>query len=485
MPILILLISLLLCLPATIHAEEIPSNLKALHLLNRLGFGPRPGDIKRVNSMGIEAYIQQQLYPDYIVEPTELTNKLNGFLTLNMTPPELLEQYWPMPKGQKLTPVERMARRQEARIIMKEAREARLMRAIESPRQLQEVMTDFWFNHFNIYAEKDLDRIFTGAFEEEAIRPFALGHFKDLLEATAKHPAMLFYLDNWRNVQPGTGRGKNADQGINENYARELMELHTLGVNGGYTQNDVVALAHIHTGWSFGKDTRRTDPYGFVFNVRRHDMSDQVFLGNTIPGQGQEEVEEALDILAHHPSTAHHICYQLAEYFVSDNPDEDLVKTLAQKFLSTDGDIREVLNTLFHSAQFWDQKNYGNKFKTPYQFIISSIRATGENVVNYLPLVGALMQQGMPLYGCLTPDGYKHTQDAWLNPDSMLRRLSFVTALSNGNIKINFDHQHVDASDLADTLGNALSPKTTDALDKAPVRLQAALILGSPDNMRY
>jgi uncharacterized protein (DUF1800 family) len=473
------------CLLINSRADEIPSDLKVYHVLNRLGFGPAPGDIQRVRAMGVEAYIQQQLSPDTIALPDGLAQKLDSLATLHMTPLDLLQEYWPMHPGQKLSAEERKERRQKSQIIMIEARQARLMRAIESPRQLQEVMTDFWFNHFNIYAEKELDRLWTGAFEEETIRPNALGRFRDLLEATARHPAMLFYLDNWKNVAPGTGRGKNANQGINENYARELMELHTLGVNGGYTQDDVVALARILTGWGFGRDPERTDRYGFLFNRRRHDFSDKTFLGHAVQGTGEDEVEEVLDILARHPSTARHICYQLAEYFVSDDPDEDLVNSLAQKFLSSGGDIREVLNTLFHSPQFWDRKNYGHKFKTPYQYVISSIRATGQKVDNFQPLLGALMQQGMPLYGCLTPDGYKHTQDAWLNPDSMLRRLSFATALSNGNVKINDNPLRVDPLALSESMGNHFSSQTDGAVKKAPERLKAAMLLGSPESMRY
>lgn len=230
---------------------------------------------------------------------------------------------------------------------------------------------------------------------------------------------------------------------------------------------------------------QRTDKYGFVFNLRRHDFSEKTLLGRTIPGSGEDEVEQVLDMLANHPSTAHHICYQLAEYFVSDHPDEELVNSLAQTFLSSGGDIRQVLRALFHSAQFWDTRNSGNKFKTPYQYAISSIRATGQTIENGRPLLGFLYQQGMPLYGCLTPDGYKHTQDAWLNGDTMLRRLSFATALSNGSIKINDSPQRPDPLQIAATMGNNFSSRTREAVDRAPQRLRAALLLGSPESMRY
>ena len=205
---------------------------------------------------------------------------------------------------------------------------AHLMQAIESPRQLQEVMVDFWYNHFNVYAQKGLDHLWIGNYERQAIRPYVLGHFRDLLEATAKHPAMLFYLDNWQNVDPDSfvRQGARKSRGINENYARELMELHTLGVNGGYTQDDVIALARILTGWGF-RGRPKVDPdhaFEFYFNGRHHDSNDKFFLGQTIEGNGQQEVEEALDILAQSPATAKHISFQLAQYFVADDPDPAL-----------------------------------------------------------------------------------------------------------------------------------------------------------------
>jgi uncharacterized protein (DUF1800 family) len=348
-------------------------------------------------------------------------------------------------------------------------------------------MVDFWYNHFNVYAQKGLDHLWVGDYEREAIRPYALGHFRDLLEATAKHPAMLFYLDNWQNVDPNsfTRSGKKS-RGINENYARELMELHTLGVNGGYTQDDVIALAHILTGWGFrGRPKGSSEvSYEFYFNDRRHDDSDQVFLGRSIQGDGEQEVEEALDILAKSPATAKHICFQLAQYFVADDPDPALVEQLAQKFESTDGDIRAVLQAIFESPQFWDEKNYGNKFKTPYQYIISAVRASGEEVTNYRPLIGMLQQLGMPFYECQTPDGYKNTQEAWLNPDGMLRRINFATALAFGRININDDQFPIPYDDLMGVFGDSLSSSTREVIQNAPARLRAVLVLGSPEMMK-
>jgi len=474
--------------PSLVLAEEIPSQLKALHVLNRLGFGPAPGDIDRVNAMGVENYIHQQLYPDTIAEPSSLTGELNKLGTYSLDTSELFEEYGPPPKvdGQKPDRALIRAQSKKARIILHEAVQARLMQAIESPKQLQELMVDFWYNHFNVYGQKELDRLWVGDYEREAIRPYVLGHFRDLLEATAKHPAMLFYLDNWQNVNPNNvmKRHGKKSRGLNENYARELMELHTLGVNGGYTQDDVIALARILTGWGFRHKAGSDGNYKFYFNEKLHDPSDKVFLGQTIHGSGEQEVEEALDILAKSPATAKHISFQLAQFFVADDPDPALVDWLSQEFESTDGDIRAVLQTLFESPQFWDVKNYGHKFKTPYQYVISAVRATGQAVTNYRPLFEMLRELGMPTDECQTPDGYKNTQEAWLNSDGMLRRINFATALAFGRIKINEEQLPVKYDDLAAVFDDQFSPSTMQAIQKAPAHLRAVLVLGSPEMMR-
>ncbi len=508
-------------------AASTPTDPKVLHLIDRLSFGPHPGDIERVESMGVERYIQEQLSPDSIPEPQSLTNQLNRLETINLNPEELFTQYGPPRRvgGQKPSREAIRAARQRSRFILIQATQARLLRDIESPRQLQEVMTDFWYNHFNVFAGKGLDRLWIGAYEAEAIRPYALGHFRQLLAATAQHPAMLYYLDNWQNTAPGSPGARGRFQGLNENYAREVMELHTLGVDGGYTQQDVTALARIFTGWGFLHYGQQADVmYGINFDPKRHDFGDKVFLGHTIKGSGIGEGEQALDILARSPATAHHISYELAQYFVTDQPPPALVERLAQRFLATDGDIREVLNTLFHSPEFQDLTNYGTKFKTPYQYVVSALRATGVEVNNFRPISGTLQQLGMPLYGYLTPDGYKNTQEAWLNPDAMTRRLSFATALASGRMPLNIEgergsnaalgggresylktteifipplspspppplnlgkSQPVDALGLVNTLGNQFSAQTQSAIAASPPQLRAALILGSPEFMHY
>jgi uncharacterized protein (DUF1800 family) len=343
-------------------------------------------------------------------------------------------------------------------------------------------MVDFWFNHFNIFAYKgNLTRLWVGTYERDAIRPHALGNFRNLLGATAHHPAMLFYLDNWLNTAPGSKGARGRFKGLNENYARELMELHSIGINGGYTQQDIITLARIFTGW--GIQRRGGDGTGFKFNPNRHDNSDKIFLGVRIKGGGIEEGEKALDILAKHPSTARFISYKLAQYFVADTPPDSLVNKLAKRFKETNGNIRSVLETLFNSSEFWNEKYYGNKFKTPYQYIISAARATNTDQPRWGRIKRILDQLGMKLYGCKTPNGYKNTQEAWLNPDAIMRRISFATIISHGQLNqgkpIGINHQQ-----LRGTLGNNFSAQTQAVISNTPENLQAALILGSPEMMK-
>jgi uncharacterized protein (DUF1800 family) len=380
---------------------DMPANERPLHALNRLGFGPRPGDYEHLRAIGVDSFIEQQLRPESIPIPDSLVERIHDFRTLHMTPVALfLEFQRPIMMAGKDDAARKQAR-QRANLIIRDAVQARLLRAIEGPRQLQEVMTAFWFNHFNVFAGKGLCSLWTGSFEEEAIRPHTMGKFRALLGATARHPAMLFYLDNWQNSAPGAPSAKGRFEGINENYARELMELHTLGVNGGYSQNDVVALAHILTGWGLAKGRgnggaarkqplrpglfhmRRggnrfeamnpglTDGSGFYFDSKRHDFSSKTLLGHTIEGAGAAEVEHALDLLARHTATAKHLSYQLAQYFVADVPPQTLVDRMARRYLASDGEIRTVLAEMFASAEFWDRRYYRAKYKTPYEYVIS------------------------------------------------------------------------------------------------------------------
>jgi uncharacterized protein (DUF1800 family) len=338
--------------------------------------------------------------------------------------------------------------------VLGELAEAKLLRAIYSGRQLDEVMTDFWFNHFNVFIGKGPDRYMINAYEREVIRPHALGKFKDILAATAKSPAMLFYLDNWQSVGPNSelalygpqrrmgrrGRfarprpqqqAKNRPSGLNENYAREIMELHTLGVDGGYTQKDVTELAKVLTGWSIEQPQLGGS---FRFNERAHEPGPKYVLGRKIGEHGEKEGEEMLDILAHHPSTAKFISRKLAMRFVSDTPPQSLVDRMADTFLKKDGDIREVLRTMFHSPEFWATGAYRAKMKTPFEFVASAARASGADIQNALPLVGTLNRMGMPLYAMQPPTGYSMKAEAWVNSSALLNRMNFALQLASGRL---------------------------------------------------
>jgi len=497
---------------------------KALHVLDRLAYGPRPGDLERVTKMGTERYIEEQLSPQHLPDPPELRRQLDALDTTRLSAAELFRRYGP--PARRAAGDDQLARKQvqkAANRVAEQAMQARLLRAVYSPAQLQEVMTDFWFNHFNVFRGKGLEeRIWIAAYERDAIRPYALGRFRDLLGATAKHPAMLYYLDNWQSTVPRTDRFGDSKGGLNENYAREVMELHTLGVDGGYTQKDVTELARILTGWTYlPRDWEQGDDTPFDFEPKRHDFGGKTLLGAHFEGTGESEGERALDLLARSPATAHHISWQLAQYFVADDPPPALVERLSKRFIQTDGDIHEVLWVLFHSPEFWSADHVGNKFKTPYQYVVSALRADGGEVSNFRPVIGVLNQLGMPLYGCQTPDGWKNTESAWLNPDAMVYRLNFATALGAGHLPLLRPEASLPVPDdgeqearpmnasmsqpapqqpefgpedrppppnadaLQATLGNPFSPQTQAALAAAQPRLRAALMLGSPEFMRY
>ncbi|MGC4059722.1 MAG: DUF1800 domain-containing protein [Aquabacterium sp.] len=507
------------------------SEAQALHVLQRLSFGPAPGDLAHVQSVGIDRYIDEQLHPERLALPAALSQRLSGMETLGYSQRDLVQRFRQANEQAKNDKDEgKLERRQFFQQVAGQAAEARLIRAIQSPRQLEEVMVDFWFNHFNVFQGKGLDRVLMASYEQDAIRPHVFGRFRDLLGATAHHPAMLYYLDNWLSAAPGYQAPKKAGalgkvSGLNENYARELMELHTLGVDGGYTQKDVTELARMLTGWTLRPQQGRRMAWSdnsdaiFYFDARRHDEGDKDWLGKHVGARGQAEGEWALDVLAAHPATAHHVAYELAQYFVADQPPTALVDRLAKRFLDTDGDIRAVLTALFDSAEFRDPHQAASKFKTPYQYVISAVRAGAVPVVNTKPLLASLYQFGMPLYGCQTPDGYKHTEQAWLNPDAITRRIGFATALAAGKLplakpvdeqepgpmgvkslarvaermdeakegkgKPNWGTPPLDAAALLGTLGDAISARTRATVEQADAGLKAAMVLGSPDFMRY
>jgi uncharacterized protein (DUF1800 family) len=475
-------------------AARTAEDRRIIHVLNRVAFGPTLEDFRRVKEIGVERYLTEQLDP--IAEPAELSWRLAQLDTLNLEAVELRQLFGPLRPilGFKPTLEEVQEQQERARTVAAQAAAARIYRAVMSPNQLQEVMVDFWFNHFNIFDGKDLDRIWIGNYEE-IIRRNALGHFRDLLFAVVKHPAMLVYLDNTLSRAPGSPGAHGGASGLNENFAREVMELHTLGVDGGYTQADVTTLARVFTGWSVNPpNARQFTEDAAVFVGARHDYSPKVFLGVRLVDRGKAEGEEALDILAKSPSTAHHIAFELAQYFVADAPPPVLVDRLAARFTETDGDIREVLKTMFASPEFWESA--GQKYKTPYEFVISAVRAAGLPVLNPRPLLGALSRLGMPLYGCQTPDGYQNTEAAWLSPDASLQRIDFAVRLARGELPVSRPadavlaaalpgrQMPVDAAHLEAIFGSTLAPATSVAVGEAAPGLRAALILGSPDFMR-
>ena len=347
--------------------------------------------------------------------------------------------------------------------VVAELAMAKTDRAIYSERQLYEQMVDFWFNHFNVYAGKGQDRWLLTSYERDAIRPHAMGKFRDLLEATAKSPAMLFYLDNWQSVDPDAwarlqeeqqmrraGRGrffggpmpgangnpnaanKKQERGLNENYGRELMELHTLGVDGGYTQQDVINVARAFTGWSIRQPQRNPE---FFFDARLHDDKPKEVLGQTISGGGMKDGEEVLDLLARDPHTAHHLSFEIAQHFVSDNPPAALVDRMAATYLETDGDIRAVLHTMIYSPEFWSRDAYRAKIKTPFELVVSAARAVGADVDIPLPLVQWVGRIGEPLYQCQPPTGYSSKADAWVNTGALLNRLNYTLTLASNHVR--------------------------------------------------
>ncbi|MGA3240235.1 MAG: DUF1800 domain-containing protein [Bryobacteraceae bacterium] len=412
-------------------------------------------------------------------------------------------------------------RRRTPRLVASEdLKEARVFRAIYSNRQLEEVLVDFWFNHFNVDATKNvatfgnmpnLGHLLIGSYERDAIRPHVLGHFKDLLLATARHPAMLYYLDNWESMAPGSFEvgpfapvrgtvngvpnsilpifGRLQAHGINENYGREVMELHALGVKGGYTQDDVIAVARCFTGWT----VRSPENPEFVFAPFMHDFGEKTVLGHKIAaGGGEQDGLQVIDILAHHASTARFISRELARHFVADDPPQTLVDRMAQTFTSTDGDLRAVLETMFKSTEFFSQGAWEARIKSPLEMVASTVRAMGGEVTDAWTLVQKIAEMGEPLYSKLEPNGYPDTGEAWLSTAGIMARMNFPTALASGQVPgVSPDGSRwkgMDASAIArDLLGHDPSAQTLNAIetglqgkDPAP-SLIASLILSSPD----
>jgi uncharacterized protein (DUF1800 family) len=525
---------------------ELSTDEAILHALNRLGYGPRPGDVERVRQMGLAKWIEQQLNPNSI-DDRSLTARLENFPTLTMSASRLLEEF-PQPKQAEKqaarqaqteqrrsgaaaplaapsapsdsnaaapmkedTPISNAATRgagkrdvlggpdpnavpraiaddsKRPQRVIEELGMAKVTRAIYSERQLQQVMDDFWFNHFNVFAGKGEDRWYLTSYERDVIQPHAFGKFKDLLTATAKSPAMLFYLDNFLSADPRAadrqaaeramrqqmrrggfgrpwpprpqpqGQAKKNVRGLNENYGRELMELHTLGVDGGYTQKDVTEVARCFTGWTIDKPRQNPE---FKFDERLHDPDAKFVLGKKIHAGGMKDGEEVIDLLARHLSTAKFISTKLARRFVSDNPPSELVDRMAKTFRSSDGDIRAVLKTMIYSPEFWSREAYRAKIKSPFELVVSAVRALGTDVDTPMPLVQWTGRIGEPLYQCQPPTGYSDKADAWVNTGALLNRLNFSLTLAGNKVR-------GARTDVTSLLGkeSASDPKT--ALDRA------------------
>ena len=424
----------------------------------------KPGndqDMKATDAVMADAMALEDVArsPSITVHEQKLYADLASTQIVNLSPGQRLDKLVSMKPGQlrsfmkSLTPEERsqltagMTAQQKETVIALlnptllvagELLQTRLLTDLYSQRQLQAVMTDFWLNHFNIYLKKGpFSAWYLADFQENVIAPRAMGKFEDLLVATAKSPAMLFYLDNHTSIGPhsmaamraqANPAAKNRDPGLNENYARELMELHTLGVDGGYTQRDVTEVAKVFTGWTI-EEPRKGG--GFTFNDRRHEPGPKVVLGQTIQENGEQEGLAVLHRLATSPATAHHLSQQLAERFVSDTPPPALVDRMAKTYLKTDGDIRQVLRTMFNSPEFWSRDAYRAKVKTPEEFVLSAVRATGGEVERPAIVLNAMAQLGMPFYGCQTPNGYSWVAGPWVNSGDLLTRINIALALAS------------------------------------------------------
>jgi uncharacterized protein (DUF1800 family) len=635
--------------------QKLSPDQQIIHALNRLTFGPRPGDVEQVRRIGLNKWIELQLHPEQIPESPVLETKLKPLASVRMPLNQVVEDYTPRQQEaamaallvgnvsintllsndqmrkvlngtaeertevlksldpdkrkqvlaivppnvlaftpiykeeaeeaqkmrqeqirlelrrrnpqlndlltqdevriarsggkdelnalfarldpekrvqvasqlppQRLADLPEMRRESEFRrnprlVASEDLKEAKVLRAIYSDRQLEEVLLDFWYNHFNVDSGKNVAQVqnlvhlLIGSYERDAIRPHVLGHFKDLLLATAHHPAMLYYLDNWESVGPGAfevgpfaprrgvlngipnsilpGPFGPVAHGLNENYGREIMELHTLGVNGGYTQDDVIAVARCFTGWTV---TNPENPQ-FVFAPFMHDFTEKKVLGHRIPaGGGEQDALQVIDILAHHPSTAKFISKELAQRFVADDPPQALVDRMAQTFLKTDGDLRAVMGTMFSSPEFFSDGAWQSKIKSPFEMVVSAVRALKGETDDAFTLVQRVADLGEPLYSKLEPTGYPNNGEGWLSTSSLLGRMNFSTALVAGLIPgVKPDASGFSGKDAVaighELLGRDASPQTTTAITQgfqgkeASPTVIVSLVLGSPDFQR-
>ena len=599
----------------TLRAQETLSDSanrdEIVHVLNRITFGPRPGDVEAVEKMGLNNYIRQQMHPDSI-DDSAADQAVAGFGLLQKSPEQLVDLFQNerlnnlkkqqllaasgLGQGQqiaanggaggnanptqadqppmqlspddrtedKMTKMVDLANQVRSVAAVDQMEQAKLVRAVDSNRQLQEVLVDFWGNHFNIDMKKGPDRVLKIVDDREVIRPHIWGSFRDLLEASAKSPAMLFYLDNATNTvartvtpmeqmitqrvnEQMTAAGNQAlapavpavgdrKGGINENYAREIMELHTLGVDGGYTQQDVQEVARCFTGWSFDRQTGE-----FLFRPRQHDNGPKVVLGHQIPaGGGMQDGETVLDILCASPATAHHIALEMCQRFVSDDPSPELVDRIAGVFQQSDGNLRKVTEAILSSPEFRSPANFNNKIKSPLEFAVSAVRASGSTIIPQAPAPlnqvmqaqegGAILGRGAaadrlskrprqslnwhiyelgePLFACTPPTGYKEVSKFWVSPGALIERINFAMALTQQQVSdVRFNPQSVlGGTDLdkpedvlnqsvATLLQNNITDSTRKVLEQTALPASGesqtvnpskliALIIGSPEFQR-
>ena len=439
----------------------------AAHHLNRLAFGPRPGDVDRFSAMGTDAFVEEQLearLPDPAVD-----RFLELLPTIRYSASEIVILH--QRDGMSRSSIE---------CILDDLRSAKLFRAVACENQLAEVMTDFWYNHFNVYVYTWDPSI--PEYERNVIRPHALGNFRALLGAVAASPAMVYYLDTYLNTANRVTDGKPV-KGINENYGRELLELHTVGVTAGYTQNDVYEAARCFTGWDFGG--WHAPVYEFRFAHENHDSDPKSVFGLNIPAGGREDDgNRLLDFLAVHPKTARFVSSRLVQRFVADNPPETLVNSCAQTFTRTGGDIREVLRTIFRSDEFRSESVFAAKAKTPFEFVTSALRSVGGSVRDGKPLALAVADMGMPLYECKPPTGYSNRSSDWINVSSQLHRFNFAMSIAAGEFPgVHVGRRFDSAESFADNIiGMPLSATTARAIRKVkdPVKT-TSLLLASPE----
>jgi uncharacterized protein (DUF1800 family) len=510
------------------------ADARIVHALNRLGYGPRPGDVEMVRAMGLGKWIERQLHPERI-DDGALRARLAGYRTLDLPVAALIEGYEvprevkreiqkrraEMAEGSEESEVDTARARREVmqelasgmqqmqgrpRQVIEELQAAKVVRAVYSQRQLDEVLVDFWMNHFNVFAGKGPEKFLVGAYERDVVRPHAWGRFEDLLKATAASPAMLFYLDNWlsadpdaqpmqtrgrrggflrrgRPAPPDQEQGKGRKRGLNENYAREVMELHTLGVDGGYTQKDVTEVARCFTGWTI-RDLRQGDPR-FVFDARIHDGKDKLVLGHRIKGGGQREGEEVLHLLATHPATARFVSTKLARRFVADDPPPSVVARAAATFQKTGGDIRAVVTAIVTSPEFQASQARSVKVKTPLEFVASAVRASGADVQDARDLARRIGEMGMPLYMQQPPTGYKDTSEAWVSTNGLLSRLNLALDLAAGRVRgVGVDAARVAPDDLVPSGLSESTRRTLESETGLDAARMAGLVLGSPEFQR-